>query len=58
MKEPPVFLDAKAVMELAACSQSKAYQIIRRLNRELEAKGFLTLHGRINRQYFLERFGG
>ncbi len=58
MKEPPVFLDVKAVMELASCSQSKAYKVIRQLNRELEAKGFLTLHGRINRQYFLQRYGG
>lgn len=35
-------------------SESYAYKIIRQLNRELKEKGFLTIAGRINRQYFNE----
>lgn len=39
-------------------SESYAYKIIRQLNRELREKGFLTIAGRINRQYFNERIYG
>ena len=35
----------------------KAYQIIRILNSELEAKGYITIRGRINKDYLLERLG-
>lgn len=36
-------------------SKSYAYKIVQKLNKELEAKGFITISGRVNRQYFLER---
>ena len=39
-------------------SESHAYKIMRKLNRELEAKGYITVAGRVNRQYFNERFYG
>lgn len=39
-------------------SESYAYKVIRQLNRELKEKGFLTIAGRINRQYFNERIYG
>ena len=39
-------------------SESHAYKIIRKLNDELKAKGYITVAGRVNRQYFNERFYG
>ena len=36
-------------------SISHAYKIMHQLNEELEAKGFVTVSGRLNRQYFNER---
>lgn len=36
-------------------SKSYAYKIVQKLNAELKAQGFLTISGRINRQYFMER---
>ena len=36
-------------------SKPHAYKIIRMLNDELQAKGFITIAGRVNRQYFNER---
>lgn len=39
-------------------SESYAYKVIRQLNKELKEKGFLTIAGRINRQYFNERIYG
>lgn len=39
-------------------SKPYAYKIIRQLNEELKAKGFITIAGRVNRQYFNERLYG
>ena len=36
-------------------SKSYAYKIVQRLNAELKAKGYLTISGRVSRQYFLEK---
>lgn len=57
MTKEQTFLRVKDVMQVADCSQSMAYQIIRQLNNELKAQGYLTIAGRINRKYFLQRFG-
>lgn len=53
----PTFLYVTDIMELFGCSKTKAYQVIAELNRELEKKGFLYIHGRISRRYFEERYG-
>lgn len=50
------FLTAKDVMEILHCSQSKAYAIISKLNKELEREGQLFIHGRISAKRFKERF--
>ena len=55
MAEEKRFLSATDVAEVMECSKSKSYEIIRKLNSELEEKGFVTLHGRINAKYFYER---
>ncbi len=39
-------------------SKPYAYKLIRQLNEELKSKGYLTIAGRVNRQYFLERLYG
>ena len=39
-------------------SISHAYKIMHQLNDELEATGFVTVSGRLNRQYFNERLYG
>ncbi len=36
-------------------SKSYAYKIVQRLNAELKEKGILTISGRVNRKYFMER---
>ncbi len=53
-----VFVTAKEVAELLGISKSKAYAIIRELNDELSAKGFITVAGRVSRKFFEERFYG
>ena len=43
------------VAEVLGISKSYAYKIVQKLNSELKNKGFLTIAGRVNRQYFLEK---
>ena len=52
------FLTAQDVMEMLGVSLSYAYKLIRRLNAELEADGFVTIKGGVSTQYFIERIFG
>ena len=56
--EQGVFITAHEVAELLGISKSKAYIIIRELNEELFAKGFITVAGRVSRKFFEEKFYG
>lgn len=49
------FMRAEEVAMELGVSKSFAYKLIRQLNQELREKGFLTISGRINRDYFQER---
>ncbi len=56
MTSNSMFYDAKDLMGFLKVSRSTAYKIIRKLNAELEAKGFLVIAGRVSCKYFKERF--
>ena len=49
------FLTAQDVMEMLGVSLSYSYKLIRRLNAELEADGFVTIKGRVSTQYPVAR---
>ena len=49
------FLKVGEVAEILGISKSYAYKIVQRLNEELKAKGFITISGRVKKQYFLEK---
>ena len=49
------FMRADEVAKELGISKSFAYKLIRQLNQELRERGFLTIAGRINRDYFRER---
>lgn len=36
-------------------SKSYAYKIVQRLNAELKEMGYITISGRVNRKYFMEK---
>ena len=40
------------VMERLSLSKASAYQVIKELNAELEAKGLRTIPGRVSKRYF------
>jgi len=49
------FIKVEEVAEILGISKSYAYKVVQKLNNELKAQGFLTISGRINRKYFMER---
>ena len=57
MKEP-IFIKASDIANMLQVSEQKAYKIIRQLNKELSEKGFLTVRGRINKNFFIEKVYG
>lgn len=49
------FMKVQDVADELGVSKSYAYKIVQKLNDELKAQGFITISGRVNKQYFLER---
>ena len=49
------FIRAEEVADELGVSKPYAYKLIRQLNEESKDKGFITIAGRVNRQYFNER---
>lgn len=56
--ENKLFVYADEVAADFGVSRTKAYEIVKKLNKELDKRGFLTVAGRVSRQYYMERFYG
>lgn len=54
-EEKSKFVRVKELAEMLACSESLAYQKMRKLNKELQSKGYITISGRVPRKYLEER---
>lgn len=53
--DEPKFLSAEKVSEILDVSKTSAYRIIKKLNKELEDQGKITIPGKISRRYFEEK---
>ena len=53
--ESTSFMRVDEVARELGISKSYAYKIVQKLNVELKEKGFMTISGRVNKQYFMER---
>lgn len=53
--EEKTFLTVDEVAEILTISKSKAYEIVRQLNKELKEKGLITVVARVSKAYFYER---
>ena len=53
--ESTSFMRVDEVAQELGISKSYAYKIVQKLNTELKEKGFMTISGRVNKQYFMER---
>lgn len=49
------FMRVEEVAAELGISKSYAYKVVQKLNAELKAQGYLTISGRVNRKYFLEK---
>ena len=52
------FIKVDEVAQVLGVSKSYAYKIVREMNNDLKQRGFLTIAGRVSKQYFEERFYG
>ena len=50
-----LFITVFEIAGIMGISKSYAYKIVHQLNEELKALGYLTIAGRVNRSYFLEK---
>lgn len=56
--ENTLFVTADIVAKDLGVSKPFAYKLVRQMNDELNKKGYLTVAGRVSRQYYEERFYG
>ena len=53
--ESTSFMRVDEVAQELSISKSYAYKIVQKLNAELKEKGFMTISGRVNKQYFIDK---
>ena len=53
--EKQSLMRVEEVAQELGISKSYAYKIVHKLNEDLKAMGYLTIAGRVNRSYFLEK---
>lgn len=51
-------MTAEEVAEVLGVSKGHAYKLIRALNEELQAQGYLVVAGKVPTKYFQEKFYG
>lgn len=49
------FYTVKDVMKILQVKEAKAYKIIRKLNEELEQRGYIVVSGKVPKRYFDEK---
>jgi sugar-specific transcriptional regulator TrmB len=53
-----VLMNAKEISEELGVSKTLAYEIMQKLNKELEAKGYFVIKGKVSRRYLSEQIYG
>ena len=53
-----LFVTAGEVAQELGVSKPFAYKLVRQMNEELEAKGFITIAERVSKKYYKEKFYG
>lgn len=51
-----VFMTAKEVQDFLEVSRTTAYQLINEMNQELMNLGYRVQRGKVDRQYFMEKY--
>jgi hypothetical protein len=50
------YYTVKDIQRILGISSSKAYSVIRGLNNELKAKGYITIAGKVSKKFFNEKY--
>jgi hypothetical protein len=50
-------LNAEEVAEVCKVTKSRAYAIMKLVNKEMKDKGYITIRGRVNSVYLFKRLG-
>ena len=58
MTNTSIMMNVDEVAAELNISKPFAYKIMREMNSELKARGYLTIQGKVNRKYFLEKIYG
>lgn len=53
-----LYYTAQEVMEILGVSRAKAYKVVKELNKELSAKGYIVTAGKIPKKYLEEKCYG
>lgn len=53
-----LYFTAKEVQEMLGVSRAKSYRILKELNAELEAKGYIVVSGKIPKKFLAEKYYG
>ena len=54
--EGAIYITAAEMAEMLGISKPYAYKLIKQMNEELDAKGFITIPGKVATKYFEEKF--
>lgn len=53
-----IYLDADEIVKLLGVSKGFAYKIIRELNADLKAKGYIVIAGKVPTKFFQKKYYG
>lgn len=53
-----LFYTAQEVQEMLGVSRAKAYKIVKELNDELAARGYIVVSGKVPKQFLADKYYG
>lgn len=58
LENEKVYYSAKDIVDMLDISKASAYKLIRQMNNELQASGYIILQGKVPRAYFNQKWYG
>jgi len=53
-----MYITVEEAAEFLGIAKSTSYNLLRKMNKELKEKNYITVAGKVNRKYFMERVYG
>lgn len=57
MGKQDYYVTCAEAQKVTGFARNKAYRLIKSMNQELDAKGYITVQGSVPRSYFFQRLG-